>query len=340
MRSRAITRCRRCSTSPPGAARRACRPTRASRRSSSRRRRAAEVGVPMIAAAQGARSSRASASVRSDSGRVPRRAYAALLHRGRGAPQPDPPSELLVDVLAAVRRAGASRASRSATTRGRELGTVEREVPRFGSAFIEMRELLAELGASDGRGDRGGRPRAVGRREERARATSRDRSRPRSTRRTGWRTTTRRELHVRALDRQARRRRLRHHKADRVDAQPRSGDEGERWRSWRLLELDRLSEIQVVAINHSPRPGRTMVGVYASDGRRARRPSERSSSRRASCRARPRARRRARRGRAPPGPSARIGLDPLLTGKRQAVRAPPLRIRPAQHSPRLAAGDP
>ncbi len=41
--------------------------------------------------------------------------------------------------------------------------------------------------------------------------------------------------------------------------------QGERWRSWRLLEADRLSDLQVVCINHSPVPRSTVVGVYSPD---------------------------------------------------------------------------
>ena len=45
----------------------------------------------------------------------------------------------------------------------------------------------------------------------------------------------------------------------------RSRDDGERWRSWRLLELDKLSELQIVAINHSRRPGRSVIGFYTAN---------------------------------------------------------------------------
>jgi hypothetical protein len=40
----------------------------------------------------------------------------------------------------------------------------------------------------------------------------------------------------------------------------------ESWRSWRLLEWNGLSELQVVAINHRAIPGATTVGVYTADG--------------------------------------------------------------------------
>jgi hypothetical protein len=41
--------------------------------------------------------------------------------------------------------------------------------------------------------------------------------------------------------------------------------QGERWRSWRLLEAERLSDLQIVCINHSPEPRSTVVGVYSPD---------------------------------------------------------------------------
>ncbi len=41
---------------------------------------------------------------------------------------------------------------------------------------------------------------------------------------------------------------------------------GKQWRSWRLLEVERLSDLQVVCINHSPEARSTVVGVYSADG--------------------------------------------------------------------------
>jgi hypothetical protein len=42
---------------------------------------------------------------------------------------------------------------------------------------------------------------------------------------------------------------------------------GERWRSWRLLDADELEEIQVVVINHAERPASTTVGIYDPEDR-------------------------------------------------------------------------
>ena len=39
----------------------------------------------------------------------------------------------------------------------------------------------------------------------------------------------------------------------------------EGWRSWRLLESEGLTELQVVAINHGLTPGSATVGVYTPD---------------------------------------------------------------------------
>jgi hypothetical protein len=41
---------------------------------------------------------------------------------------------------------------------------------------------------------------------------------------------------------------------------------GKHWRSWRLLEVERLSDLQVICINHSQEVRSTVVGVYSADG--------------------------------------------------------------------------
>ena len=40
---------------------------------------------------------------------------------------------------------------------------------------------------------------------------------------------------------------------------------GEHWRSWRLLDREGLTELQIVVINHGTVPGKTKVGVYSRD---------------------------------------------------------------------------
>ena len=94
----------------------------------------------------------------------------------------------------------------------------------------------------------------------------------------------------------------------------RSVPRGERWRSWRLLEATRLSDLQIVCMNMSPETRSTAVGVYSAD--------DSVTFYRESLELAPRALRRVRvpdeEIRAWPRRHAgiehvRIGLDPLLT---------------------------
>lgn len=95
----------------------------------------------------------------------------------------------------------------------------------------------------------------------------------------------------------------------------RSRDLREPWRSWRLLELDDITEVQIVAVNHSNRPGSSTVGLYGEpdrqpiyDQRLDFKPRQLHRVRiagyelRDALAARPEAR------------YGRVGLDPLLTG--------------------------
>lgn len=86
----------------------------------------------------------------------------------------------------------------------------------------------------------------------------------------------------------------------------------EPWRSWRLLDVELLDEIQVVAMNHDTRPGETSVGIHTAGG-------ETLWSETVALEPR-----QLRRVRVPvaeivrwrerhPGQQVRIGLDPLLT---------------------------
>jgi hypothetical protein len=92
-------------------------------------------------------------------------------------------------------------------------------------------------------------------------------------------------------------------------------DAREPWRSWRLLDLQRLSDLQIVVINHSRRPGRTTVGLFEANedapivartldlGPRALERVRFHGDELASALAR-----------RPDAVHGRIGLDPLLTG--------------------------
>jgi hypothetical protein len=90
---------------------------------------------------------------------------------------------------------------------------------------------------------------------------------------------------------------------------------GERWRSWRLLEAERLSDLQVVCINHSPVRRSTIVGVYAPDGTTALYERAIELAPRALARVRvPAEELAAWPVRHPEIRHLRVGADPLLTG--------------------------
>ena len=90
---------------------------------------------------------------------------------------------------------------------------------------------------------------------------------------------------------------------------------GERWRSWRLLDREGLSELQLVVINHSPTMGQTRAGVYSGDDQTTLVEHELELG--------PRQLKRLKidreevaswEERSPDVSHLRIGLDPLLTG--------------------------
>jgi hypothetical protein len=90
---------------------------------------------------------------------------------------------------------------------------------------------------------------------------------------------------------------------------------GERWRSWRLLEVEQLSDLQVVCINHSPHARSTVVGVYSADESTVLYEHKLELGPRALRRVRVPAEVLASWPEDHPGiHHARIGLDPLLTG--------------------------
>jgi hypothetical protein len=194
---------------------------------------------------------------------------------------------------------------------GRELGTVEREIPRFGSAFIEIRDLLNELGATATEGTVA----ADLEPSDEVKSSLGDIPNPLQAEVNtpywmAYYDAAENYMYVHSIDKLG--------GAVFGTTKPiewmlmRQRDEGEPWRSWRLLELDRLAEIQVVAINHSPRPGRTVVGVYASDDDAPLFQRELELAPRQLARVRVPASEMARAER--PGTLGRIGFDPLLTG--------------------------
>jgi hypothetical protein len=91
--------------------------------------------------------------------------------------------------------------------------------------------------------------------------------------------------------------------------------EGETWRSWRLLEVEDLSALQIVAINHAPTPRATTVGVYPANQGDALFETHLEFAPRQLHRVRvPEQALADWRGRVSEVPLARVGLDPLLTG--------------------------
>ena len=263
-------------------------------------------------------------------------AYAALLHRGRGPAQPDPPPELLVDVLAASidapatahiqrlrrRRARARRrpsarcrASAARSSRCATCSPSSAPTPREGTVAIDLEPLR-----------RGARA---------LRRPARSPLEARSTRRTGWRTTTTARTTCTSTRSRS--------SAARSSA-PRSRSRGmlkrapptwrERWRSWRLLESDRPHRASDRRDQPPPRAGHA---PRSASTRRDDEPllerqldfgaapaASRAHPRRASCAAR-----------APAGTLLADRARSAAHGQRQAVRAHALRRWPAQPASRL-----
>jgi hypothetical protein len=95
----------------------------------------------------------------------------------------------------------------------------------------------------------------------------------------------------------------------------RSVAQGDRWHSWRLLDAELLSDLQVICINHSPEPRSTVVGVYSADTSRTLYERPVSLGPRALERVRvPAEELGSWSTRYPEIRHVRIGLEPLLTG--------------------------
>ena len=197
---------------------------------------------------------------------------------------------------------------------GTPLGQVERELPRFNSLFLEIRDLLAELGAEAAEG-----------------TVAVDLEPPQGVR-THFHELPQPEaieiktpfwmayydgsenfMYVHSIE-------MLHGEtfgAPRllkrsIDA---NVPEGAPWRSWRLLDVDQLRELQIVAINHSPKPRTSTVGVYPANAEEALWSDRFDFA--------PRQLRRVHvpaeviagwRERVSELPFARVGLDPLMTG--------------------------
>lgn len=150
---------------------------------------------------------------------------------------------------------------------GTVVGRVDREVPKFGQLFLEVRDLLAEVGASVAEGTVAvdlEPPDAVKQGlHDVPNAAEVEINTP------FWMAyydADENYMYVHSIEK------LRGHVfgstwalerlAERAGSQP-----GGSWRSWRLLDAAELREIQVVVINHSEHPAATTVGVYDPEDR-------------------------------------------------------------------------
>lgn len=149
---------------------------------------------------------------------------------------------------------------------GRLIGATQREVARFGCAFIEARELLEELGSDEKEGTVAIDLEPV--KEVRKRFDELPRPEVVEINTPYWMAyydDGENYMYVHSIEKLAGEifgtTRAVEWQANRATA----GVEMEGWRSWRLLESEGLTELQVVAINHRPTRGSTTVGVYTAD---------------------------------------------------------------------------
>jgi hypothetical protein len=197
---------------------------------------------------------------------------------------------------------------------GTALGRIDRELPRFNSMFLEVRDLLSELGAEAAEGTVAidlEPPRGV-------RGQFSDLPQPEAIeiKTPFWMAyydAGENFMYVHSIEM------LHGETFGAPRLLKRSIDahvpEGGAWRSWRLLEVDRLTELQIVAINHSPEQRSAEVGVFPANDQAALWKEGFDFA--------PRQLRRVHvpaevladwRSRVGELPHARIGLDPLMTG--------------------------
>jgi hypothetical protein len=149
---------------------------------------------------------------------------------------------------------------------GRLIGTTQREVSRFGCAFIEARELLDEFGSDEREGTVAIDLEPVD--EVRERFDELPRPEVVEINTPYWMAyydDGENYMYVHSIEK------LNGEifgttkpvawQVNRATASV----ETKGWRSWRLLESEGLTELQVVAINHRPSSGSTTVGVYTPD---------------------------------------------------------------------------
>jgi hypothetical protein len=147
---------------------------------------------------------------------------------------------------------------------GRPQGSAQREIPPFGSLFLEVSELLAEIGsrAAEGTAAIDLEPPA-GVRAQFHELPSAEEAEIKTPFWMAYYDDTENYMYVHSIDTLGGEvfgapRLLKWSMTRRVA-------QGERWHSWRLLDAERLSDLQVVCINHSPEPRSTVVGVFSAD---------------------------------------------------------------------------
>ena len=147
---------------------------------------------------------------------------------------------------------------------GRPQGNARRKIPPFGSLFLEVSELLAEIGsgAAEGTVAIDLEPPA-GVRAQFHELPSAEEAEIKTPFWMAYYDDTENYMYVHSIDTRA----GEVYGTSRLLkwAMTRHVPNGERWHSWRLLEVERLSDLQVVCINHSPEPRSTVVGVYSAN---------------------------------------------------------------------------
>ncbi len=147
---------------------------------------------------------------------------------------------------------------------GQRQGSTRREIPPFGSLFLEVSELLAEIGSSAREGTVAiDLVPPAGVRSQFDELPSPEEVEIKTPFWMAYYDETENYMYVHSIDTLG----------GEVFGAPRllrwsmtrSVAQGERWHSWRLLETEQLSDLQVVCINHSPEPRSTKVGVYSAD---------------------------------------------------------------------------
>lgn len=149
---------------------------------------------------------------------------------------------------------------------GSELGRTDRELPRFGSLFLELRELLSEIGAIDvpeGTVAIDLEP-SAGVREQFGDLPDPEKLQVKTPFWMAYYDASENYMYVHSIDTLG----------GEVFGTPRSvawpltrsQPPGAKWLSWRLLDVENLSDLQVVATNSSPEPRSTTVGIYSADG--------------------------------------------------------------------------